>query len=88
MAHHEVVKVAVEDCDQALLEIYGKVKRNLALSKGSRHMVLNFGVDAGSSKISLETLRILVYLTSGETSFINYQSTQTSTKTKRSVVAL
>ena len=56
MAHHEVVKVAVEDCDQALLEIYGKVKRNLALSKGSRHMVLNFGVDAGSSKISLETL--------------------------------
>jgi hypothetical protein len=30
LAHHEVVKVAVEDCDQALLEIFGKVKKNLA----------------------------------------------------------
>jgi len=30
LAHHEVVKVAVKDCDQALLDIYIKVKKNLA----------------------------------------------------------
>ena len=48
--------MAVEDCDQALFEIYGKVKKNLAQGKGSKHMVVNFGVAAGRTMISLETL--------------------------------
>ena len=56
MAHHEIVKVAVEDCDQTLQEIYGKVKKNLELGKGLNHMVVNFGVAAGRKMISLETL--------------------------------
>jgi len=56
LAHHEIVKVAVEDCDERLKEIYEKVKRNIDLGKGSNHMVVNFGVAAGRKMISLETL--------------------------------
>ena len=56
LAHHEIVKVAVEDCDERLKKIYEKVKRNLSSGKGSKHMVVNFGVAAGRKMISLETL--------------------------------
>jgi len=56
LAHHEIVKVAVEDCDERLKKIYQKVKRNLNSGNGSNHVVINFGVAAGRKLISLETL--------------------------------
>ena len=54
--HSEIVTVSIQDCDTALDQIYSRVASNMKKNHGAHHLVLNFGVAAGRSAFSLETL--------------------------------
>jgi pyrrolidone-carboxylate peptidase len=56
LASKRVIKVAIQDCDEALQDIYTQIaqQREVAPNFARRYMVLNLGVNGGARKIALE----------------------------------
>ena len=56
LASKRVVKVAIQDCDEALQDIYSLIRKQRSENPNfaRRHMCLNLGVNAGASKIAME----------------------------------
>ena len=54
LKHHEIITVAIQDCDEAINRIYEMVCASHG--EADRHIIINFGVADGRPAFTLETL--------------------------------